>query len=165
MEFMPEFRLHRPTATADAVRLRAENPDARYLAGGTDLIVNMRHGLVELETLVDLGAVVAMKRLEADAAGLHIGAGVTLRDLAENDAVSESYTAIRQAALAVAGGNLSHLVKTNTFMTHREDIPAYREMRAKYLPNDDPPVSTLILCSGLADPDFRIEIEAIAVVP
>jgi enamine deaminase RidA (YjgF/YER057c/UK114 family) len=70
-----------------------------------------------------------------------------------------------EAALAAAGGNLSHIVKTNIFMTHREDIPAYRETRAKYLPNDDLPASTLVLCSGLADPEFRIEIEAIAVVP
>ncbi len=70
-----------------------------------------------------------------------------------------------KAALAAAGGNLSHIVKTNIFMTHREDIPAYREIKAKYLPDDDLPVSNLVLCSGLADPDFRIEIEAIAVVP
>ncbi len=70
-----------------------------------------------------------------------------------------------EAALAAAGGNLSHIVKTNIFMTHREDFPAYREIRAKYLPGDDLPVSTLVLCSGLADPDFRIEIEAIAIVP
>jgi len=70
-----------------------------------------------------------------------------------------------EACLAAVGGNLSHIVKTNVFMTHREDIQAYREIRAKYLPSDKPPVSTLILCSGLADPDFRVEIEAIAVLP
>ena len=70
-----------------------------------------------------------------------------------------------EAALAAAGGNLSHIVKTNTFMTHREDIPVFREIKAKYLPGDDSPVSTLVLCSGLADPNFRIEIEAIAVIP
>ncbi len=70
-----------------------------------------------------------------------------------------------EAALAAAGGNLNHIVKTNIFMTHREDFPAYREIRAKYLPDDALPVSTLVLCSGLADPDFRIEIEAVAIVP
>ena len=69
-----------------------------------------------------------------------------------------------EAALAAVRGNLSHIVKTSVFMTHREDIPAYREIRAKYLPDDIAPASTLILCSGLADPDFRIEIEAIAIV-
>ena len=70
-----------------------------------------------------------------------------------------------EAALAAVGGNLSHIVKANIFMTHREDFPAYREIRAKYMPGDDLPVTTLVLCSGLADPDFRIEIEAIAIVP
>ena len=70
-----------------------------------------------------------------------------------------------EAALVAAGGNLSHIVKTNTFMTHREDIPVYREIKAKYLLEDDSPVSTLVLCSGLADPNFRIEIEAIAIIP
>ncbi len=70
-----------------------------------------------------------------------------------------------EAALTAVGGNLSHIVKVTIFMTHREDIPAYREMRAKYMPGDKLPASTLILCSGLSDPDFRIEIEAIAIVP
>jgi len=70
-----------------------------------------------------------------------------------------------EAALAAAGGNLSHIVKTNVFMTHREDFPAYREIKAKYLTGNNPPIGTLILCSGLSNPDFRIEIEAIAIVP
>ena len=70
-----------------------------------------------------------------------------------------------QAALASVGGNLSNVVKMNTFMTHREDIPAYRAERTKYLAADALPASTLVLVSGLADPDFRIEVEAIAVLP
>lgn len=69
------------------------------------------------------------------------------------------------AAMAAAGGSLSHIVKMTTFITQREDLPAYREVRTKYMPADNPPASTLILCSGLANPDFRIEIEAIAVIP
>ena len=53
-----------------------------------------------------------------------------------------------------------------SFMTHREDFPAYRAARSKFLTDDDAlPASTLILCSGLADPDFRIEIEAVAAIP
>lgn len=55
-------------------------------------------------------------------------------------------------------------MKLNVFMTHREDIPAYRAARSKFIPDGALPVSTLILCAGLADPDFRIEIEVIASV-
>ena len=69
-----------------------------------------------------------------------------------------------RAALAAVGGDLSHVVKMNTFMTHREDLPAYREVRGQQMPADSLPVSTLVFCSGLANPDYRIEIEVIAVV-
>ena len=70
-----------------------------------------------------------------------------------------------QAALESVGTSMSHLMKLNVFMTHREDFPAYRVIRAKFVPDDALPVSTLIFCSGLADPDFRIEVEVIASMP
>ena len=69
-----------------------------------------------------------------------------------------------QEALKAAGSDMNHIKKLNVFMTHREDIPAYRAARGKFISNDALPVSTLILCAGLADPDFRIEIEVIASV-
>ncbi len=70
-----------------------------------------------------------------------------------------------QGALESVGSDMSCIMKLNVFMTHREDIPAYRVSRAKFVPEDALPVSTLILCSGLADPDFRIEVEVIASMP
>jgi len=70
-----------------------------------------------------------------------------------------------QAALESVGTSMSHLMKLNVFMTHREDFPAYRVIRPKFVPDDALPVSTLIFCSGLADPDFRIEVEVIASMP
>ena len=70
-----------------------------------------------------------------------------------------------RAALESVGSNMHSIMKLNVFMTHREDIPAYRIVRPKFVPDDALPVSTLILCSGLADPDFRIEIEVIATIP
>ena len=66
-----------------------------------------------------------------------------------------------QAALESAGSNMSSILKMNVFMTHREDIPAYREIKTRFIPDDALPVSTLILCSSLADPIFRIEVEVI----
>ena len=63
------------------------------------------------------------------------------------------------------GSNMKSIMKMNTFMTHREDIPAYRVVKAKFVPEAGLPVSTLILCSGLADPVFRIEVEVIATMP
>ena len=70
-----------------------------------------------------------------------------------------------QAALESVGTDMSHIMKMNVFMTHREDLAAYRVLRPKFVPDDALPVSTLIFCSGLADPDFRIEVEVIATMP
>ena len=70
-----------------------------------------------------------------------------------------------QGALESVGSNMSCIMKLNAFLTHREDFPAYRVVRPKFVPDDALPVSTLIFCSGLADPDFRIEVEVIATMP
>ncbi len=70
-----------------------------------------------------------------------------------------------QAALESVGSNMHCIMKMNVFMTHREDIPEYRVVRARFVPDVALPVSTLILCSGLADPVFRIEVEVIATIP
>ena len=70
-----------------------------------------------------------------------------------------------QAALESAGTDMNHIMKMNVFMTHREDIPEYRVIKSRFVPESDLPVSTLILCSGLADPVFRIEVEVIARIP
>ena len=70
-----------------------------------------------------------------------------------------------RGALESVGSDMHSIMKLNVFMTNREDIPAYRVVRPKFVPDDALPVSTLILCSGLADPDFRIEVEVIATIP
>ena len=70
-----------------------------------------------------------------------------------------------QAALESAGTDMNHIMKMNVFMTHREDIPEYRVIKSRFVPESDLPVNTLILCSGLADPVFRIEVEVIARMP
>lgn len=103
MEYMPSFRLHRPETTADAVKLFAEDDNSRYVAGGTDMIVNVRRGIEAPAAMVDLTNVAEMKEIAEDGDGLHIGAGVTLRALAAHPAVAANYPAIAQAARAVAG--------------------------------------------------------------
>jgi enamine deaminase RidA (YjgF/YER057c/UK114 family) len=68
-----------------------------------------------------------------------------------------------QIALASVGASLQHLVKTTTYVVSRDCIDAVREARAKYLA-DDPPTSTLLVVSRLSWPEFLLEIEAVAYV-
>ncbi|MFP6756596.1 MAG: 4-hydroxybenzoyl-CoA reductase subunit beta [Alphaproteobacteria bacterium] len=103
MEALPEFELHRPATIAEALTALAGDDAARLVAGGTDLIVNMRRGLVETPRLVDLGGIAEMRKITVAGSRLTIGAGVTLDRLAGDARLAEEFPAIVQAAAAVAG--------------------------------------------------------------
>jgi enamine deaminase RidA (YjgF/YER057c/UK114 family) len=70
-----------------------------------------------------------------------------------------------ERALASVGGSMDDIAKTTTFITDLKHLPALREIRQKHLDATRPPASTLLVVSGLARPEFLIEIEAVAVVP
>jgi 4-hydroxybenzoyl-CoA reductase subunit beta len=117
MEFMPDFNVLHPTTIEEAVTHFEENPGARYVAGGTDLVVNIRRGIEAPQTLIDLSSVAEMKHMGSDGAGgTVIGAGVTLSTLIDDQEITENYGAVAQAAATVAasthrqvatlGGNL-----------------------------------------------------------
>jgi enamine deaminase RidA (YjgF/YER057c/UK114 family) len=69
-------------------------------------------------------------------------------------------------ALAAAGAAPKDVVKTNIYVVNfkAEDIPAIRDIRNAFFANVEPPASTLVGVTALANPDWLIEIEVIAVV-
>ncbi len=69
-----------------------------------------------------------------------------------------------RAALASVGAGFGDMTKITVYLTHREDIPGFRVARDRHLTGDNPPASTLVLISGLAEPEFRVEVEATAVI-
>lgn len=103
MNLMPKFRYHRPATLEEAVRLKAASTVARFIAGGTDILVNLRRGLGEPSDLIDLTAVADLDSIRRDNDSLWLGASVTLADLACHPDVTREYRALGQAALAVAG--------------------------------------------------------------
>jgi 2-iminobutanoate/2-iminopropanoate deaminase len=66
-----------------------------------------------------------------------------------------------QNVLAAAGMSLENLVKVNHYLTRKEDIPGYREVRARML-GDMRPASTLLVISALARDEALVEVEAVA---
>ena len=104
MKVMPEFRLFRPGSLSEAVNLGAAYPDGRLVAGGTDLVVNMRRGLASPSTVIDLSAIAELATVaEAQDHVLRIGAGVTLAALADHPIIRHRFPALVSAALSVAG--------------------------------------------------------------
>jgi 4-hydroxybenzoyl-CoA reductase subunit beta len=103
MEYMPNFQLHRPESAAEASELHSKQSKALFVSGGTDIIVNVRRGIEQPENLIDLTAVQELKVITSDDGGLHIGAGVTLKEISANAEIIGNYQAVAEAAKAVAG--------------------------------------------------------------
>lgn len=72
-----------------------------------------------------------------------------------------------EAALDIAGAGFSDLVKITIFLCpmNEETLTGFREVRDRYINLDCPPTSSLVGVSALVNPDFLIEIEAIAELP
>jgi 4-hydroxybenzoyl-CoA reductase subunit beta len=97
------LRLVRPGTVAEAVAALQAHPDGRLVAGGTDLLVNMRRGVTRPELLIDTAGIAEIRQLTADDHGLTIGAGVSIATIADDALIASCYRALSEAARAIAG--------------------------------------------------------------
>lgn len=103
MNALHELRLLRPTTIDEATRALADE-GAQPLAGGTDLLPNLRRGIGAPRALVDLTALPALDAIALQADGsLRIGATATLAAIAAHDTLRADWPALAKAASLVAG--------------------------------------------------------------
>ncbi len=101
---LPSFDIVQPRSARDAVAARAAEPQSLYLAGGTDLLVNLKHGLHAPRLLVDLTRVEGLGAIrELPDGGLALGAMVRLESLATSALVALRAPGLATAAAAIAG--------------------------------------------------------------
>jgi 4-hydroxybenzoyl-CoA reductase subunit beta len=79
------------------------------VAGGTDAVPNLKHRLHEPRRVVSLAGVSELRRVSADAAGLHLGALVTLSSLARSLELQRGYSAVARAASLVASPQIRNM--------------------------------------------------------
>jgi len=104
------YEYHRPTTVAEAIALLAEHAgDALPIAGGTDLVPNMKHGLFTPGHLVSLRAVEEMRGLEVGADEIRIGACETLEAISASPGVRSAAPALARAAGLVSGPQLRRM--------------------------------------------------------
>jgi 4-hydroxybenzoyl-CoA reductase subunit beta len=109
MDALPEFEVVRPKTLDALIAARAAHPQSSLLGGGTDLIVNIRRGIVAPKVLIETNGVKELHAIAADAHKLAIGAAVTLTDLAVHPEVVRHYPALAQAAAHIAGPTQRHM--------------------------------------------------------
>jgi len=111
---LPPFEYHRPSTVEEAVGLLAEHGDgggggALPVAGGTDLVPNLKHRLFEPDHLVALGGIEELRGIEEPGGDLTIGATETLSSVASHPAVRRRVPALAAAAGNVAGPQLRNM--------------------------------------------------------
>lgn len=114
---LPKFAYHDPLSLDEVCQILAEHKDkAQALAGGTDLLVNMRKGVISPEIVVSLGRVEALRVQSLSGSRIQIGACVTAAELAQSKELENTLNALSAGArrlgsppirnLATVAGNL-----------------------------------------------------------
>ena len=101
---MYAFGYHRPGSVADAVKLLADNPDAKLLAGGQTFIPTLKQRLAQPTDVIDLAGIADLKTIKAEGDNLVIGAMVKHAEVASNATVKSVIPAL--AAMACDIGDV-----------------------------------------------------------
>jgi len=114
---LPEFEFHEPTTVSKACEIMGQlGAKARLLAGGTDLVVNMKKKVVRPDHVVSLGRIDILKGIIEENGLLTIGACMTAAELAGAEVIRSNLPALADGArvlgsplirnLATVAGNL-----------------------------------------------------------
>src|SRR5690348_9334436 len=109
---MRPFAYARPADVTESVREVAADPDAVFLAGGTNLVDHLRLGVATPGRVVDVRTLTSREIEDTDDGGLRVGAAVTNSELAADRRVRERYPVLVRALLAGANGQLRNLATT-----------------------------------------------------
>lgn len=118
----------------DAVRQSAAPPGvgatAQFLAGGTTLIDLMKLDVMQPQTLVDIKKISdpTLRRIDANAQGLRIGALVTMAELGENETIKRDYPVLSESLVLAASQQLRIMATLGGNVLQRTRCPYFRDV-------------------------------------
>jgi carbon-monoxide dehydrogenase medium subunit len=114
--YLPDFNFYKPGSVNEALSILEKSKNAALMAGGTDLLVEMKKGLRNHENIISLMGIQSLRKIEEDENNLYIGAGVTHNELILSPLVSRIIPSLSQAVSKIGseqvrnsgtiGGNL-----------------------------------------------------------
>lgn len=119
--YLPDFELHEATSLEEATDLLARHGSgARLLAGGTDLLVDLKTGRVRCDHLISIQRIRELRGISATADSIRIGALTTVTELSRSALIQGEFASILDATrdmaatqirnLATVGGNIASAV-------------------------------------------------------
>ena len=122
---MKPFTYERAKSPADAVAALARNPDAKLIAGGTNLLDHMKLEIVAPRHLIDVNATGLDRIEDTPDGGLRIGALVRNTALAAHPRVKTDYAVLSRAIVAGASGQLRNKATTAGNLMQRTRCPYF----------------------------------------
>jgi len=116
---MINFQYARANDVADAVRMIAGDPGAKFIAGGTNLIDLMKQEVERPSRLIDISRLPLRNIEETSEGGLRIGALVANSDLAWHPLIEQRYPLLRSAIMAGASQQLRNMASTGGNLLQR----------------------------------------------
>jgi xanthine dehydrogenase YagS FAD-binding subunit len=125
---MREFKIAEPRTAEEAAALLAETMEtASLIAGGTDLIDELKSGVSKATVVVDLRAVPGLAGITAEKGGLRIGAMTRVVELAGDAAVGRDHPGLKEAALSLATPQLRNVGTVGGNLCQRPRCWYYRD--------------------------------------
>ena len=103
-------RYSKAQSVEDAVKLLAADPEARLIAGGTDVLIRLHEGNKDFRSLVDINGLAALKEITEVADGtVSIGSMATFSEIMDSDIVNRRVPVIAEAVATVGGPQLRNM--------------------------------------------------------
>ncbi len=107
---LPEFDYFSPSSIEEAVELlRRYGGEAKVLAGGTDLLVRMKQGVVRPKYLINIKGIKELNFIEDRGDHVAIGAVTKLRSIEKSEIIRKHFTALYEAVKSMAGVQIRNM--------------------------------------------------------
>ncbi|MCL5990995.1 MAG: xanthine dehydrogenase family protein subunit M [Bacteroidetes bacterium] len=114
--YISDFKYHKPVSIGEASQILEQSEIGLPLAGGTDLLVEVKKGIRKFSDLVSLSEIPELKIIDVDSQNIYIGAGLTHNGLVYSEIIKNKIPAFSEAASKIGseqvrntgtvGGNL-----------------------------------------------------------
>ena len=125
---MRAFAYEQARVPGDAVMAVAASPDAKFIAGGTNLVDLMRVGVETPGRVVDINALPLKGVTALPGGGVRIGALARMSEVAEHPLIVAGFPAVSQALLASASPQLRNMASIGGNLLQRTRCPYFRDL-------------------------------------
>ena len=129
---MKNFSLAEPRTVEQVTAFLSERREKSFLlAGGTDLLGEIKDEIIEPEVVVDLKSIPNLSHIRKEKDGVHIGAMTALAELVENPLIKNDYPGLHEAAKSVATPQLRNMGTVGGNLCQRPRCWYYRDPQVK----------------------------------